>query len=470
MCHYDRSGYERRLRGTVALASGCWLRSVAKPSGRNTIGDRLIPTRAGNNWLNTFYAKEEEYLDVDELSGASRNRRLLNSLLSNEILDTRIENRSEMQSKRPNVLRYGRALKSASGGEPSHSASPLSSASQKFLQCKNIAKRPDIVATRTLVAAELAADLSYNLVDWSSHKMVGIGLSSVIMLWNSETSEVTPMCDLALCSDVVASLSWAQKGSLLAAGTGNGYVEVWDTLQSKRIHELRSHNDLVASLAWYGHILASGCNEGVIRLKDIRSPASIVNQTTLEGHTGQVCGLKWSPDGHYLASGGDDSQLLVWDIRSLKQPLHRFNEHRGAVRAIAWSPHQRGVVASGGGRDDRRIHFWNILSGQALPCIETGDEVCSLAWSPHATEIVSVQAYTNRPVIVWKYPKRVPVAHVLSPVLKDACTVHFTTSPDGETIVTGTNNQLLMFWKVFCKMQEDTSETRSLLNLFTSLR
>lgn len=41
----------------------------------------------------------------------------------------------------------------------------------------------------------------------------------------------------------------------------------------------------------------------------------------------QVCGLKWSPDGRYLASGGNDNMLYIWSIvagqaYSQPQPLY----------------------------------------------------------------------------------------------------------------------------------------------------
>lgn len=82
-------------------------------------------------------------------------------------------------------------------------------------------------------------------------------------------------------------------------------------------------------------------------------------------------------------------QLLVWNHSSLS-PVQQYTEHLAAVKAIAWSPHQHGLLASGGGTADRCIRFWNTLTGQPLQCIDTGSQVCNLAWSKHANELVSV--------------------------------------------------------------------------------
>lgn len=101
----------------------------------------------------------------------------------------------------------------------------------------------------------------------------------------------------------------------------------------------------------------------------------------------QVCGLKWSPDHQHLASGGNDNKLFVWNMTSLN-PVQTYTEHSAAVKAIAWSPHQHGLLASGGGTADRYIRFWNTLTGQPLQCVDTGSQVCNLAWSKHSNELV----------------------------------------------------------------------------------
>merc|ERR1712227_446947 len=97
------------------------------------------------------------------------------------------------------------------------------------------------------------------------------------------------------------------------------------------------------------------------------------------------------------------------------QPVHTFTEHLAAVKAIAWSPHHPGLLASGGGTADRCIRFWNKLTGHHY-------RVLSLAMSP-----------------------------------------------DGESIVTGAGDETLRFWNVFSKARSQ-KESRSALNLFTSIR
>lgn len=99
--------------------------------------------------------------------------------------------------------------------------------------------------------------------------------------------------------------------------------------------------------------------------------------------TFQVCGLKWSPDGRFLASGGNDNILNVWpqlhgQMYSRGQPLHVFNAHQAAVKALAWCPWQPGILASGGGTADRCIRIWNVNSGALLSTTDTKSQVWQL--------------------------------------------------------------------------------------------
>ena len=45
----------------------------------------------------------------------------------------------------------------------------------------------------------------------------------------------------------------------------------------------------------------------------------------------QVCGLKWSPDNQYLASGGNDNKLFVWS-GATTTPMQTYTDHLAAVK------------------------------------------------------------------------------------------------------------------------------------------
>ena len=61
-------------------------------------------------------------------------------------------------------------------------------------------------------------------------------------------------------------------------------------------------------------------------------------------------------------------------------------------------------MASGGGTADRCIRFWNALSPKPLHVIDTGSQICNIAWSKNVNELVSTHGYSQNQIAVWSYP------------------------------------------------------------------
>lgn len=107
------------------------------------------------------------------------------------------------------------------------------------------------------------------------------------------------------------------------------------------------HSARVGSLAWNSFVISSGSQDGSIIHHDVRQRAHKV--ATLLGHTQEVCGLKWSTDFKYLASGGNDNLVNIWPTvtgsnasvdtsNGVIAALHVFNQHQAAVQAMTWCP------------------------------------------------------------------------------------------------------------------------------------
>ncbi|KIX10259.1 uncharacterized protein Z518_01340 [Rhinocladiella mackenziei CBS 650.93] len=326
-----------------------------------------------------------------------------------------------------------------------YSISPINYSSQSILQTPRKPPRPIAkVPYKVLDAPELADDFYLNLVDWGSANILGVGLGSCVYMWNSTTGKVTQLCKLP-DNDLVTSVAWIQRGSHLAIGTHKGFVQIYDAEKSRRLRTMTGHSARVGALAWNDHILTSGSRDRLIYHRDVRSPDQYLRR--LAGHKQEVCGLRWNTEDGQLASGGNDNKLCVWDKLS-ETPVYRFSHHVAAVKAIAWSPHQRHLLASGGGTADRSIKFWNTANGRLIKEVDTGSQVCNLAWSKNSDEIVSTHGYSQNQIVVWKYPKMEQVVSLTGHTFR---VLYLSTSPDGTTVVTGAGDETLRFWKVFGK-------------------
>ncbi|QRV84049.1 APC/C activator protein CDC20 (cell division control protein 20) [Ceratobasidium sp. AG-Ba] len=251
---------------------------------------------------------------------------------------------------------------------------------------------------KVLDAPELKDDF-YEPCRLEFNQLPRVGLGSCVYLWSAESSKVVKLCDLTNVNPVT-SVSWVQKGSTVAIGTQNGEILIYDATTLKKQRTLTGHASRVGALAWSNWTLSSGSRDRTILNYDVRLPPGEATVSKLYGHRQEICGLKWSHPGDsvrdpvMLASGGNDNKLFVWDTRHTA-PLWKFHEHTAAVKAIAWSPHQSGLLASGGGTADKKIRFWNTASGVGVSEMDTGSQVCNLTWSKTSNELVSTHGYSS---------------------------------------------------------------------------
>lgn len=453
-------------------------------SGVSQNYDRFIPYRANNNWQTNFATIPDPPRNATsgkktrDTGETPRDSSAYTCLLRNELLHENIEDIKtqcdERQAFTPlkskNLFQYGTPSKvektplKLQANTP-YSLSPLSHSSQRLLRSPHKATRKiSRIPFKVLDAPELQDDFYLNLVDWSVQNVLSVGLGSCVYLWSACTSQVTRLCDLSADNNAVTSVAWSERGHLVAVGTHHGYVTVWDVAVNKQVNKLNGHSARVGALAWNGDVLSSGSRDRLILQRDTRTSPG-VPERRLVGHRQEVCGLKWSPDNQYLASGGNDNRLYVWNMQSLS-PVQTYTDHLAAVKAIAWSPHHHGLLASGGGTADRCIRFWNTLTGQPMQCVDTGSQVCNLAWSKHSSELVSTHGYSQNQILVWKYPSLTQVAKLTGHSYR---VLYLALSPDGEAIVTGAGDETLRFWNVFSKARSQ-KETRSVLSLYTGIR
>ncbi|KAM4078283.1 hypothetical protein ACB094_09G025400 [Castanea mollissima] len=269
---------------------------------------------------------------------------------------------------------------------------------------------------QVLDAPSLQDDFYLNLVDWSSQNVLAVGLGTSVYLWSASNSKVTKLCDLGP-NDGVCSVQWAREGSYISIGTNLGQVQVWDGTQCKTVQTMGGRQTRTGVLAWNSRTLAFRSRDCNILQHDLRVPDDFVSKLI-------VCGLKWFHNDKELASGGNDNQLLVWNQHS-QQPALRLIEHIAA----------------------------NTTNGHQLNSVDTGSQVCDLAWSKNVNEIVSKHGYSQNQIMVWKYPLMTKVATLTGQNMQ---VLYLAMSPDGQTIVTGAGDETLRFWNVFPSMKTPT--------------
>ncbi|XP_014241226.1 fizzy-related protein homolog [Cimex lectularius] len=441
---------------------------------RSRTADRYIPKRLCSNWQSRFSLENDSDEEKDENSNKEKTTvnmstlesgRVYSSLLKNEILDSSIGslNNTSGESKLFHYSPNNRSKENCL----SHTLSPIGASSQRLLSSPKFENaKIATVPFKVLDAPNLQDDFYLNLIDWSSQNILSVGLGNSVYFWSAVSSQITGLCELSEHGNSVTSVSWNPFGTHLAIGTNHGSVLIWDVVSGKQIDRLTGHCGRVGTLSWNtGNFLTSGGRDRSIIQRDLRARPSSRNERRLCGHRQEVCGLKWSTDGQLLASGGNDNKLLVWGLHS-NEPLFTFYEHTSAVKAISWSPHNHGLLATGGGSADRTIRFWNMITGQSLHFVDTGSQVCNLAWSKHSSQLVSTHGYSQNQILLWNYPSMTQVVKLTGHSLR---VLYLALSPDGETIVTGAGDETLRFWNIFSKTPS-RQRPPSQVMLYTNIR
>ncbi len=187
-----------------------------------------------------------------------------------------------------------------------------------------------------------------------------------------------------------------------------GRIHLWDATSVKKEKTLLGHASLfnrdertinALAISPDGQILASGSEDKTVQLWDTQTYKLL---SRLKGHSGWVTSLAFSKDGKLLASGDADKTIKLWDVES-KKLTETIIGHNNSINALAFVPegtHQySGCLASGSA--DGTIRFWNPDTGEEITIFATGhtEWVKALAFSENDTTLAS--AVFNGTVELW---------------------------------------------------------------------
>lgn len=153
-------------------------------------------------------------------------------------------------------------------------------------------------------------------------------------------------------------VAYSPDGRLLACGTMDGTVAVFDAATAALLHSLPGRHLPVRSLAFLADCatLVVACDDGRVALYDAPNGALLEE---LAGHKpgSWVLAVAARPDGGSFATGGSDGSVRLWDVstRSLAQALPEA--HANLVWGLAFSPDGSRLVS---GSDDKSLALFGV--------------------------------------------------------------------------------------------------------------
>ncbi|MEB3210949.1 MAG: TIR domain-containing protein, partial [Leptolyngbyaceae bacterium] len=206
------------------------------------------------------------------------------------------------------------------------------------------------------------------------------------------------------------------------------------TVEQQRVD---AHTDAVWAAVYSpdGAYIASGGFDRVIRLWD--QDGTPIGEP-FEGHTDVIWSVAFSPDGEAIASASSDSTVRLWDLQGnpIGQPLQG---HSGHVKSVAFTPEGDRIVS---GDDTGRVRLWDRQGNLLYPPFEADGEslIWSVAVSPDGNTIAS--AREDGLIHLWDLE-----GNLLTTLRgHEGMVISEAFSPDGQVIVSGGEDKLIRVW------------------------
>jgi WD40 repeat protein/serine/threonine protein kinase len=152
-------------------------------------------------------------------------------------------------------------------------------------------------------------------------------------------------------------VAFSRDGKVLAVADGRR-VRIVEVATGKPRQVLEGHSKNVLGFAFSpdGRLLATSSLDRSVRLWVL---ATGQERSCLFRHQAEVCHLAFSPDGKTLATGDQTGKVVLWHVAS-GQELLAVDEHRGAITGLAFSPDGKILATSGLSADGKRgeVTLW----------------------------------------------------------------------------------------------------------------
>lgn len=277
-------------------------------------------------------------------------------------------------------------------------------------------------------------------------KFVGFGTQDrQVRLWNLETNTV----DSRASRGNVLTVKFSVDGKALYSGGDDAVVRQWSVPGETEPRVLARAKVTSVAFAPTSDLLAASCRDGTVQLWDATTGREVAKIEAHGGAENAVANfVAFSPDGKWLATGGGDEKVKVWNTDT-RQLGHTLELGQGrSVASVAFSPDSQTLAASWRSHSlTPPFQLWDVATGNAkpgpsgqywwVPSVTFSSDGKRIATGQQFGTIALWDAHTGRSLAMLE--SRTGAHHWISGVAF---------SPDGRLLVSANNEGTIKLWDV----------------------
>jgi WD40 repeat protein len=246
----------------------------------------------------------------------------------------------------------------------------------------------------------------------------------------------------------VSTVAFSDNGALIAAGSSDKSVMIWDAGNGSLLHTLTDEVESANAIGFEPNArrLVSGGRDGIITVRDIDTGQRLppLMRPEMNYNFGQslppVLSLVVSADGSRVVAGNADQTVKIWNPNT-GALVHVLVGHGDAVTAVAYSPDGKTIVS---GSTDGTVRTWDADSGQQLRLLgaRSGQQILAVSVAPDGKHIAA--AGSGDTVVIWD--TQYFQAHTLSTQLSAVDALAF--AHDGRHLAVGGSDSSIQIWDI----------------------
>jgi WD40 repeat protein len=203
------------------------------------------------------------------------------------------------------------------------------------------------------------------------------------------------------------ALSWSLDGTMLAVGTVDGRIMVFEGSSGELLWTRQGHSQIVRTLAFHpdGKRLATGGNDTLLHVWDISTGDRIA---TLQPHDNKVTIVAYSLDGQHLFSGSSDSSIQITDSHTFER-IGQFVGHDWTILELGISKAHNDLISLCRGGEvrwwpisDFNITHHRIMAGGPVSALAINADATQMGFSNYRQQLTVIDAATRS--TLWSVP------------------------------------------------------------------